>query len=124
MTIFDQYFYNVFNHYKPRLKQKASNVATVYISLLQSVLCFVLGAFFAAFFSNMHVDSMSSTKAWTLFIICCILIYFKNWIQYSGKKRKVLNAKTMGKIPNRNIWFLWSLPIIGLILGIIILQAL
>ena len=61
----------------------------------------------------MHVDTMSAGKAWTLFVLVSIFIYFKNWMQYGGRKRKVLNAKIIkNKKLSYNIWFLWLLPIV------------
>jgi len=123
MTTFDIFFFNIFSHYKARYKQKANTIAVFYISTLQIALIFLLGCFFAVFLSQMNVNTMSSSKAWTLFIIASILIYFKNWIQYGGKKRKVLNAKS-NKIQSYSIWMLWLLPIASIGLSIIILQAL
>ncbi|WCO01529.1 hypothetical protein [Psychroserpens ponticola] len=125
MTIFDIFFFNVFSYYKARFKKQANTIAVLYISTLQIALVFLLGSFFAVFLSQMNVNTMSSSKAWTLFIIASIFIYFKNWIQYGGKKRKVLNAKTSkNKSKLYPIWLLWLLPIASIGLSIIILQAL
>lgn len=67
---------------------------------------------------------MSSNKAWILFGVACIGLYFKNWIQYSGKKRIALNAKkTKVKSKSYNIYLLWFLPIAILGLSIILMQA-
>ncbi|WP_425076568.1 hypothetical protein [Psychroserpens sp. S379A] len=125
MTTFDIFFFSIFSHYKTRFKQKANTIAVFYISVLQIALLFLLGSFFAVFLSQMNVATMSSSKAWTLFIIASVIIYFKNWIQYSGKKRKVLNAKTnKSKSKLYSIWLLWLLPIACIGLSIIILKAL
>ena len=111
MTVFDQLALSIFNFYKPRFKQKANAIAVFYLSLLQSSIVLVLGVFFAAFFRQMKVDTMSSSKAWTLFVIVVIIIYFKNWMSFSGKKRLRLNAKrTKQKTHQHNIWVLWLLP--------------
>ncbi|WP_405294072.1 hypothetical protein [Algibacter sp. Ld11] len=70
------------------------------------------------------MDTMSSGKAWTIFILVVIFIYFKNWMYYGGRKRKVLNAKMIkNKKLTYNIWFLGFLPIIILALTMVLLQA-
>lgn len=67
---------------------------------------------------------MSSHKAWILFVVVCIALYFKNWIQYSGKKRIALNAKkTKVKTKSYNIYLLWVLPLAIIGLSIILMQA-
>ena len=122
MTIFDQFALSIFNTYKPRFKQKANAIAVFYLSLLQSSILLLLGVFFAAFFRQMKVDTMSSSKAWTLFIITVIIIYFKNWMGFSGKKRLVLNAKrTKQKTQQHNVWILWLIPPACIALAILLL---
>jgi len=112
MSIFDQFVLSVFKFYKPRFKRKANTIAVFYISLLQASIILLLGVFFAAFFAQMHVETMSSSKAWTLFGMAGAFIYFKNWMSYSGKKRNILNAKnTKRKSQQHSIWILWLLPI-------------
>lgn len=124
MTIFDQFFYSVFSFYKKRYKQKANTIALVYVSVLQISLIFLLGCFFAAFFNKMHAETISSNSAWTLFIIISIGIYFKNWIQYTGKKRMMINTKMIKKKkPQTNIWLLSILPVVTLALAYIVFQA-
>ncbi len=124
MTIFDQFFYSIFSFYKKRYKQKANTIALLYVSVLQISLVFLLGCFFAAFFNKMHTDTMSSTSAWTLFILISLGIHFKNWIQYTGKKRMMINAKMIKKKkPQTNVWLLLVLPFVTLGLAYIVFQA-
>ena len=92
--------------------------------MLQCSLLLLLGVFFAGFFKQMNVATMSASKAWTLFVLVVILLYFKNWMQYGGRKRKVLNAKMIkNKKITYNIWLLWLLPIVILGLAYILFQA-
>lgn len=124
MTVFDQFYYSIFSFYKKRYKQKANTVALLYVSLLQISLLFLLGVFFAKFFSQMQMNTMSSTKAWVLFIIVSIIIHFKNWMQYTGKRRMMINAKMVKKNkPQTNIWLLWVLPLATLGLAYVMFQA-
>ncbi len=124
MSIFDSLFFNVFKHYKDAKSKKANQIATAYISILQCALVLVLGVFFAGFFKQMNMETMSQDKAWILFIMVSIFIFFKNWMQYAGRKRKVLNAKMLKKkSANYSIYLLWLLPIACILLAFIIWQA-
>lgn len=123
MTVFDQFALSVFNYYKPKYKQKASRLAVFYISFLQITLLLLLGVFFGAFLQQMKVATMSSEKAWILFTIASIFIYFKNWMGFTGKKRNVLNAKRLKrKALTYNIWLLWVLPFACIALALVLLQ--
>ena len=123
MTLFDHFVFNMFQYYKPRFKAKANVISLVYITFLQASLVLLLGVFFSIFLSQMNVDTMSSTKAWSLFVIAIVILYFKNWMSYSGRKRRVLNAKfTKKKAQNYSIWILWLLPFGCIILSILLLQ--
>ncbi|MBR9913622.1 MAG: hypothetical protein GYB32_02150 [Algicola sp.] len=125
MTTFDLLFFNVFQYYKPIYKKKANNIALFYISGLQCSLLLLSGIVVALFLNEMNSVTMSSEKAWALFIIASLFICFKNWIQYSGKKRKVLNATRNSKVKPvlYNIWLLWSLLLSCIVLSIILLLA-
>lgn len=124
MSIFDSLFFSVFKHYKDAKSKKANQIATIYISILQCALLLVLGIFFAGFFNQMNMDTMSQDKAWTLFIMVSVFIFFKNWMQYAGRKRKVLNAKMLKtKSQNYSIFLLWLLPVACVLLAAIIWQA-
>lgn len=123
MNLFDQLFFNSFNYYKrSSFKKNANNIAIAYITLVQASLLLFLGVFFAEFFHKMHVDTMSSTSAWVLLLIALIILYFINWIQYSGKKRKIMNANQK-KIATYGVFTLWLIPVIALFLAIIFLKV-
>lgn len=123
MTIFDQFAISIFNHYKPRLKRKANTITVFYISLLQGALLLLLGVFFSEFFNQMKVNTMSSSNAWTLFVIAIIIIYFKNWMIYTGRRRHVLTAKSnKKKFKAYNVWVLWLLPFGCIAIAIMLLN--
>jgi hypothetical protein len=125
MTVFDVLFYNVFHHYKPTQKKKANTIALYYVTALQCSLVLLSGIVIAVFLGEMNKTPMSSSKAWTLFVMACIFIYFRNWIQYSGKKRKILNAKKNSKVQpeHYNIWLLWLVLFGSIILSVLLLNA-
>ena len=124
MSLSDQFFFNIFNYYKKGYKKLASRIAITYINILHISFLLLIGMFFSVFFNQMNVNFMDSEKAWILFVIASIIICFKNWIQFSGKKRKVMNAKISSrKSKHYSIWLLWTLPIICIILSIILSKA-
>ncbi|OBX23565.1 MULTISPECIES: hypothetical protein [Bizionia] len=124
MSIFDSLFITVFKHYKKLKNKKANQIASIYISLLQCSILLLLGMFFAGFSSQMNMNTMSQDKAWALFIMASVFVFFKNWIQYAGRKRQVLNAKMLNKkSQNHSIFLLWLLPVACILLSVILWQA-
>ncbi|TYB79907.1 hypothetical protein ES674_03825 [Bizionia myxarmorum] len=122
--MFDSLFFNVFKHYKNVKNKKANQIATIYISIFQCSILLLLGMFFAGFFSQMDVNTLSQDKAWILFIMASVFIFFKNWIQYAGRKSKILHAKMINKkSQNQSIFMLWLFPVVCCILAAIIWQA-
>ncbi|RXJ52529.1 hypothetical protein [Gelidibacter gilvus] len=123
MTLFDQLFFNSFNHYKNgTYKKKANTIAILYITIVQASILLVLGVFFAEFFHQMHVATMTATKAWVLFVLASLILYFKNWIQYSGKKRKIMNANQKKK-SSYGIFTLWLIPAVAIFLAVIFMKV-
>lgn len=124
MSISDQLFFNVYKCYNKHSKKRARFLAVIYISLFQITFLLLIGIFIATFLNQMNTYFMSSEKAWTLFIITIPIVYFKNWIQYSGRKGKIINAN-LSKTKNLslNIWMLWLLPLGLILLSIILLKA-
>lgn len=124
MTTFDTIFYNVFTFFKPKCKQKSNSIAVAYISILQCAILLFLGIFLARFFNRMNMSTMSTEKAWTLFVLVSLFVFFKNWMQYTGKRRMMIHAKMNKKVKTQyNIWLLLLLPIGILILALILFQA-
>ena len=95
MNFFNQLYLTVFNRFKGRYKQKANTIALFYTSVLQIALLFLGGVFFIKFLEQMKVVVMSSSNTWIVFVLTAVFIHFKNWVNYSGRKRRVLNAKTV-----------------------------
>ena len=124
MSGFDLIFLKIFQYFKAKKNKKTNAIAVAYIALLQISLLFLLGVFTAIFLKQMHVELMTPFKAWTLFVLCAIAIYFKNWIKYNGKKRKVLNAKALKhKTLGYSVWMLWLLPIACIALALVLLKG-
>ncbi len=121
MTTFDTLFFSFFNQIKKRYKQRSNAISVAYISLVQCSLVLLLGVFFSEFLAQMKVNTMTSSKAWTLFILASIALYFRNWMYYSGKKRKILNTKTKTSSTQYSIISLILLPIVTIAIAILFL---
>ena len=125
MNFFNQLYLTVFNRFKGRYKQKANTVALFYTSVLQIALLFLGGVFFIKFLEQMKVVVMSESNTWGLFIMTAVFIHFKNWVSYSGRKRRVLNAKLSNKKGLEYSLFMLIVLPVGIIgLALLMLQAL
>ena len=124
MNFFNQLYLTVFNHFKARYKQKANSIALYYVSILQIALLLLGGIFFTKFLEQMKVVVMSSTNSVVLFCLIALFIHFKNWVNYSGRKRRVLNAKlTNKKDLGYSMFILLVLPVVIISLSILLLKT-
>lgn len=124
MNFFNQLYLTVFNHFKARYKQKANTIALYYVSILQIALLLLGGIFFTKFLEQMKVVVMSSTNSVVLFCMIALFIHFKNWMNYSGRKRRVLNAKlTNKKDLGYSMFILFVMPIGIISLSILLLKT-
>ena len=125
MNYFNQLYLTVFNRFKARLKQKANTIALFYVSIVEIEVVLLVGIFFIKFLDQMNVVIMNGANAWLLFIIASLFIHFKNWLNYSGRKRLILNAKlSKRKDLDYSLFTLISLPFGLLGLSLMILKVL
>ena len=125
MNYFNQIYRTVFSRFKGRFKQKANTIALYYVSVLEIALILLLGVFFIKFLDQMKVVVMSGSNAWLLFVMTAVFIHFKNWVSYSGRKRRVLNAKLSNKKGLEYSLFILIVLPIGIIgLSLLMLKAL
>lgn len=108
--MFDNLYLNLFNYYKPRIKQKAGDLAVFYISLIQIALFILIMEFFIVFSKQMNLSVLSGSKILFLMIFGSVVIYFKNWMTYTGRKRNVLKTK-LKKNSEHSIIVLWLIPV-------------
>jgi hypothetical protein len=67
---------------------------------------------------------MSSTNTWVLFIMTALFIHFKNCVNYSGRKRRVLNARLSSKKDlGYSLFILMALPIAIIALSVLFYKA-
>lgn len=109
--MFDSLYLNVFNLYKPSLKQKANALAILYISLVQIGIYLLLMEFLMAFTKQMNLSGLSYGKFIFLIIAGCFVIYFRNWMVYTAKKRNVLKSKLKNQSGHSTI-VLWLIPVV------------
>ena len=125
MNYFNQLYITVFSRFKGRFKQKANTIALYYISVVEIALLLLIGIFFNKFLDQMKVVFMTGADAWLLFIMTAVFIHFKNWVNYSGRKRRVLNAKLSSKKGLEYSSFLLIVLPIGIVgLSLLMLKAL
>lgn len=125
MNYFNQLYGTVFSRFKGRFKQKANTIALHYVSVVEIALILLLGVFFIKFLDQMKFVVMSGSNAWLLFVMTAVFIHFKNWVSYSGRKRRVLNAKLSNKKGlEYSLLILIVLPIGIIGLALLMLQAL
>ena len=125
MNFFNQLYLTVFSRFKGRFKQKANTIAFYYISVVEIALLLLICAFFNKFLDQMKVVFMTGADAWLLFIMTAVFIHFKNWVNYSGRKRRVLNAKLSSKKGLEYSSFLLIVLPIGIVgLSLLMLKAL
>jgi len=124
MNFFDQLYLTIFNRFKGCYKEKANTIALFYTSLLQIELLFLGGVFFIKFLEQMKVVVMSSSNTWIVFVLTAVFIHFKNWVNYSGRKRRVLNAKLSNKKDlGYSTFILIALPIAIIALSVLFYKA-
>ena len=125
MNYFNQLYLTVFNCFKARLKQKANTIALFYVSIVEIEVMLLVGIFFIKFLDQMNVVIMNGANARLLFIIASLFIHFKNWLNYSGRKRLILNAKlSKRKDLDYSLFILISLPFGLLGLSLVMLKVL
>ena len=117
----DQYYFKVLNHYKSRFKSKAQNVALFYISLLQLSIITAIFTFTVLFLDQMNQIIASKSDLWNLLGVFSIVLTFRNWFYYTGKKGILIRSKIKNtKLKESSVWTLWLMPIILLILAVLI----
>ncbi len=117
----DRFYIAIYNYYKPSLGKRSARLALIYINFLELSLLLVGTSFFKAFASQMHMTRIEASKFWLVFGLVGLIICFKNWIRFNGKKRTVLNAQRKG--PKPSMYLLWFLPIACLGLAAIFLKV-
>ena len=125
MNYFNKLYLTVFSRFKSRFKQKANTIALFYVSLVEIGLTLLIGVFFVKFLDQMKVVIMSGSNAWLLFIMTALFVHFKNWVNFSGRNRRVLNAKLSNKKELQYSLFILIVLPLGIIgLSLLMLKAL
>ena len=98
MYLFDQLYVSVYQKVKKHKPKLAAKAARFYVSLLQIGLLLLVGVFFMKFSKQMKMNFLTTPNAWLLFVGITMVVLFKNWMGYSGKKRSILfsNASKPG----------------------------
>ena len=125
MNFFNQLYLTVLSRFKGRFKHKVNTIALFYVSVIEIALLLLLGVFLIKFLDQMKVVVMSGANSWLLFVMTAVFIHFKNWLSYSGRKRRILNAKLSNKKGLEYSLFMLIVLPVGIIgLALLMLQAL
>lgn len=93
MYLFDQLYVSVYQKVKKHKPKLAAKAARFYVSLFQIGLLLLVGVFFMKFSKQMKMNFLTTPNAWLLFVGITMVVLFKNWVSYSGKKRSILFSK-------------------------------
>lgn len=117
----DQYYISFFNRFKTRYKRSSIILAQLYITVLEVSVFSLLLCFFTAFSSQMRLDVISTSKVWLIILVVAGILWFKNWMKFTGKKRNVLKANS--KLKPIALWQLIMVPLVCIGLSLLFLQA-
>jgi len=126
--MFDQLFYKTILSYKSRVKKpkqrKLMSKATTYITALQLSILFVLAIVLIKATRSSFLLYSSIYEQVFYIVLAGIILYLFNALYYNGKrmlqiKNKAIKENTKGT----EVWKLWSIPIIMIALGFILLNA-
>ena len=120
MNYFDQVYIGNFKYGKEHKWKYANSLAIFNVTMLQMACILIIGTLFAEFAYNMKLSTMSSSKAWTLFIVVYLIMMFLNWMSYSGKKRNQLRLKSKKGLSEYPSWLLWITPSMVMAMAILL----
>jgi magnesium-transporting ATPase (P-type) len=105
-------------HYCFRNKSKTfrNNFAFYYMLLFQLLLLLLLGLFFNAFSRQLNINTLSNNQYVFITISCLIIILFRSWMVYTGKRRLLILSKTKQKFTPFGIFKLSCIILLLLIL--------
>jgi magnesium-transporting ATPase (P-type) len=105
-------------HYCFRNKSKTfrNNFAFYYMLLFQLLLLLLLGLFFNAFSRQLNINTLSNNQYVFITISCLIIVLFRSWMVYTGKRRLLILSKTKQKFTPFGIFKLSCIILLLLIL--------
>ena len=126
--MFDQLFYKTILSYKSRVKKpkqrKLMSKATTYITALQLSILFVLAIVLIKATRSSFLLYSSIYEQVFYIVLAGIILYLFNALYYNGKRMlQIKNKAIKENIKGTEVWKLWSIPIIMIALGFILLNA-
>jgi magnesium-transporting ATPase (P-type) len=105
-------------HYCFRNKSKTfrNNFAFYYMLLFQLLLLLLLGLFFNAFSRQLNINTLSNNQYVFITISCLIIVLYRSWMVYTGKRRLLILSKTKQKFTPFGIFKLSCIILLLLIL--------
>jgi len=116
MINFNHIFISVLNHLSQKLKkQKAIRYSILYITILQLSLIIFLSIVSIKFFLQFNITLFNTSNLWGILILTTIIVYFRNWMFYTGKKINSIKSKLKPSNSGINIYALYAIPFILII---------
>ena len=92
MYLFNQLYVSVYQKVKKLKPRLAAKAAFLFFPSSNRVASFS-GRFFMKFSKQMKMNFLTTPNSWLLFVGITMVVLFKNWVGYSGKKRSILFSK-------------------------------
>jgi len=120
MDFFDALYLSAFQQIKKRKPKLAGRCAHLYVSIVQIALYLILGVFFMKFAKQMKLNVLDHTNLWIVSFGIIGLIFFKNWMSYTGKKRTIIASNHTKQHPTVSLLLI---PFVLFILAFVLHKA-
>ncbi|WP_298519025.1 hypothetical protein [uncultured Kordia sp.] len=126
--MFDQLFYKTVLSYKAQAKKqkhkKLMSLATNYITVLQLSILLVVSIVLIKATNSTFLLYSSIYEQVFYIILAGIVLYLFNALYYNGKRMlQIKNRAIKENTKGTEVWKLWSIPIVIIALGFILLKA-
>lgn len=120
--ILDHLFASAHYCFKNKSKTFRNNFAFYYMLLFQLLLLLLLGLFFNAFSKQLNINALSNNQSVFIATSCVIIVLYRSWMVYTGKRRLLILSKTKQKFTPIGIFKLICILTFLLILIFTLLQ--
>lgn len=120
--ILDHLFASAHYCFKNKSKTFRNNFAFYYMLLFQLLLLLLLGLFFNAFSKQLNINTLSNNQSVFIATSCVIIVLYRSWMVYTGKRRLLILSKTKQKFTPFGIFKLSCVLLLLLILIFTLLQ--
>lgn len=121
--ILDHLFASAHFCFKNKSKTFKNNFAFYYMLLFQLLFLLLLGLFFNAFSRQLNINTLSNNQYAFIATFSFIIVLYRSWMVYTGKRRLLLLSKTKQKFTPFGIFKLSCVLLLLLILIFTLIQV-